>query len=258
MKSYFRAYWTPPHDSGFSGILSILIELGELELAEAWLQRSKAQNIGMPNMEAQLRFMRGQPEQAFRAFTEFGGRNDLEMAWAHLRYSGDFAASRDSYETAFAKMGLDKTKLDPTQWLDYLDYSIVLQRTGASEQATSLIDEALALIEEQLANGVIEGPAPFPLRFLQAAALAMNGNSREAIAALRLASTRGELSCTFCLQISPHYDDLRADPDFAAFVAEQESNLAEQRQRLADEGMLLTPDGVLVLKDFSFDPFLFE
>ena len=52
--------------------------------------------------------------------------------------------------------------------------------------------------------------------------------------------------------------DLRADPDFAAFVAEQESNLAEQRQRLADEGMLLTPDGVLALKGFSFDPFLFE
>jgi hypothetical protein len=238
--------------------LGILIELGELELAEPWLLRSEEMNIFIPNLEAQLIFMRGQPEQAFRAFTEIGGRNYLEMAWAHLRYSGDFAAARDLYERGFANMGLDTKKTDPGQWPTFLDYAVALQRTGSDEQATRLVDEVLVLIEEQLANGVIEGPASFPLRFFQAAALAMNGNSREAIAALRLASTKGELSCTFCLQINPHFDSLRADPDFAAFVAEQEAKLDAIRQRLADEGMLLTPDEVLQLEDFSFDPFLIE
>ena len=148
--------------------------------------------------------------------------------------------------------------MDPGQWLNFLDYAVVLQRTGSDERATRLVDEVLVLIEEQLANGVIEGPASLPLRFFQAAAFAMNGNSREAIAALRLASTKGELSCILCLQINPHFDSLRADPDFAAFVAEQEAKLDAIRQRLADEGMLLTPDEVLQLEDFSFDPFLIE
>ena len=258
LKSYFHAFRAPPHDQAFNGVLWILTELGELELAEAWLKRSKERNIFVPNIEAQLLFMRGQPEQAFRTFTEIGGRNNLEMAWAHLRYSGDFAAARNLYERGFANMGLDPKKMDPIQWLSYLEYAVALQRTGAGEQATGLADEVLVLVEEQLANGVIEGPASFPLRYFQAAALAMNGNSRKAIAALRLASTRGELSCTYCLQINPHFDSLRADPDFAAFVAEQEAKLAIIRQRLADEGMLLTPDEVLQLDDFSFDPFLIE
>ncbi len=172
--------------------------------------------------------------------------------------SGDFIAARKTMERSLRRPGQEIPEFDPHRWPDFIDYAIVLQRTGEAERAAALIAKTMALLEAQVVAGVVRGPIWATLQTHLAQLHAMSGNSNQAMAALRRAASQGGLTCLWCVRFDPHFDSLRDDADFISLIAEQEAKLATQRQRLADEGMLLTPEEVLALNDFSFDPFLIE
>ena len=259
LKSYYRAYRT---EGNFGPLPRELIALHEYELAEAWVLEGKKVAPGSPTIaEVTLTFLRDEPEQAFRLWSDAAERRqdentDLDLGWAHIRFSGDFEAARKALERFLLKPGEAVPRFDPDNWMWVIDYALALQRTGASERAQELIDETMAFIESQLAAGVVWGPLGFNLQVSLSALHAMSGNTQQVMAALRRASSQGGLTCTFCLRRFPHFDNVRDDPDFAKLVTEQEAKLSDQRQRLADEGMLLTPEQVLQLEEFSFDPFV--
>jgi len=259
LKTYYRAYRAQPEAPGWP-VQRELIELKEYELANAWILETKK---GAPQStqigEAILAFLNGKPEQAVRlrsgpAFT------DGDVAWGRMVFGGDFDGPRETYDQFLLEPGQSVPRFDPDRWLEFVDYALALQRTGAPDRARELIDQATALVESQLVAGVLLMPVfELKLRVMLSLLHAMRGDTRQAMAELhRAAEQHGVLSCIWCLRYLPHWDSLRDDPDFEALIVEQEEKLAAIRQRLADDGMLLTPAEVLQLEDFSFDPFLFE
>jgi hypothetical protein len=183
-----------------------------------------------------------------------------ELKRGHLIYRGDFATARQAYERKLSKPGQSEPQFDPDDWLDYTDYALTLQLTGAPGRAQGLIDEAITLLESQLASGVVLAPyTGIELRLVLSALYAMSGDEEQAMEELRrFAEELEALLYPWALRHWPHWDNLRDEPYFETFITEQEAKLDIIRLRLADEGMLLTPDEVLQLEDFSFDPFLIE
>ena len=130
----------------------------------------------------------------------------------------------------------------------------MLKKIGAVDEAQAMIDEIIAIIEPQMAGGVVIGENS-DLRVMLAALRASNSEADSALAALQLDNRQQGLRCTPCLRNWSQFDDLRGDPRFEAIVSKQEAENEMYRQRLADEGMLLTPEELLALEDFGYDPF---
>jgi len=160
-------------------------------------------------------------------------------------------------ETIFPLFGFDDTPARFVVVILAIGFipALALQRTGADDRAAELIGETMALIQNQVEEGIVIGPHNIHLQFNLGQLHAMVGEQPEAIESLRSAATQGGLTCAWCLRLLPHFDKLRDNPAFEALIVEQEAKLATQRQRLNDEGMLLTPAEVLQLDSFSFDPF---
>lgn len=259
IKTYYHAYLMAP-DSPGSPVPREFMALKEIELAKAW--RRAAKRVAPESVsiaDATLALLDGDAEEAFRLWSQQASY-DQEIGWGHLIYSGDLDSARQAYEQYLLKSGQSTPRFDPDDWLHYADYALTLQRTGAPERAQELIDEAIALVESQLATGVVLAPyTGIELRVVLSALYAMSGDEYQAIGELRRFAKGSEvLLYPWALRHWPHWEDLRDHPEFESFVSEQEANLAEVRERLAYEGMLLTPEEVLQLKDFSFDPFLIE
>jgi TolB-like protein len=259
LKSAYLSYRAEPTRAKYNErVVWTLIDLDELGLAEAW-QREIEQRTGFINSNAAsvLANLNGRPEQALTLLVtalQRGEIVDQELAWWTIRIGRDYGRARPLYEQGFAKFGQDYPRLDPDQyWPWYIDYALILQRTGEPQRAMELIRDARALIDKQLADRVVSSAGHY-LRFLMAQLYAMSGDTRAAAAALRQAVKDG-FTCPGCLRDFPHFDDLRDDPAFTALIAELNAKVAAQRQRLADEGMLLTPGELMQLEDFSFDPF---
>jgi tetratricopeptide (TPR) repeat protein len=266
LKNYYRAYLTAPDGAeAFGYIPWILMNLSELELADAWVKELKKltpQREYVLNQQADLAINRGRPELAVRIFADAIDRFedphfDRLLGRAYM-FSGDFANARIAFERGLIEPGQETPQFDPDKWPGVINYAYVLQRTGAAEHATELIAETMALLEAQLVAGVVSVFRDFNLQANMAQLHALNGNAQLAMAALRRAAQQGGLQCLWCLRKLPQYDNLHDNADFISLIAEQEAKIDAQRQRLADEGMLLTPEEVLALNDFSFDPFLIE
>ncbi len=133
-----------------------------------------------------------------------------------------------------------------------------MQHTGDPILAAELISEILALLESQLAIGVVISNRALHLQDYVGKLHALNGDIEKAMTALHHAAAQGGLTCVPCLRKQPFYDNLRDEAQFVTLVVEQKAKIAAQRQRLADEGLLLTPAEVLQLESFNYDPFLKE
>jgi len=266
LKSYFRAYRTAADWAGtLESVPFIFFNLSEYALAAAWVTELKqlaSENRFLLILERDLALVHGQPEQALRSMHEAAERH--EDLWFKHRLgrtqmlSGDFVAARSTMEGILLEPGQEIPEFDPDRWPDFIDYAIVLQRTGAAVRTAPLIAEAMALLEAQIVAGVVVGPVAYTLQTHLAQLHAISDNRDQAMTALRRAASQGGLTCLWCLRLEPHFDSLRDDADFISLIGEQEAKIAVQRQRLADEGMLLTPEEVLQLQDFSFNPFLIE
>jgi len=252
LKSFYRAYRTSEY---FGALPRELMMMKEYDLVEAWLREG-----GPLHAQATIAAIRGDPEKAFRLYADEAEQNpdtstDLQVGWAHIRYSGDFDAARERMERFLLKPGESAPRFDPDQWKALIEYALVLQRTGSPERAAVLIDEIKAFIETRIAAGAVRDGFDMNFQFWLSALHAMSGDTQQAIAALRNAAPQGGLTCSHCVRMWPHWDNLRGEPEFERVLDEVEADKAAMRQRLADEGMLLTPEQVLALESFDFDPF---
>ena len=172
---------------------------------------------------------------------------DVVLGRAYALFTHDYRRARKAFETAFP----DGFRPEETQDLS-VDYLLALQRTLGNERVIGRIDKAIAYFESQPERRF---ESEFDPRFFLATLYAMKGDSEATVRALRQDAADGGLSCTVCLRVWPHFDPVRDDAVFKAFVAEAEAHTAAERQRLTDENLLLTPAQVLAHKDFDFDPF---
>jgi adenylate cyclase len=259
LQSYYRAFRAAPENAPYEDMTMRLIDLGELTLAQVWLndarQRSGARHPAI-EAEAILSFENGRPREALQLIEDAVQRNEIPaQALAHwtMRFSRDFNSARQRYEQGYAAKGQDMLNFDPDLlWIWYIDAAFLLQRSGSLEAVTRLIRQIDTHVDAQLAQGVITD-GTFHLEFYRALLRAIAGDSEEAVAALRRA-VEGGFTCAGWVRVSPEFDGLRNDPAFVALLADVEAKLTTQRRSLASEGMLLTPEQVLEIEDFSFDP----
>jgi TolB-like protein len=260
LKTYYLAYRT---SGSFGLVMRELMSMKAYELVDAWIAESrKTAPAGLNPAERNLAALRGDPGSAFRmvaaAARERGdATSDWEVAWAHVRYTGDFLAAREIYERFLFRgaPGESTLRFNPDIWIPFIDYALTLQRTGASDRAAELTGEIADFLEARIATGGVMDRQDLNLQYQLSAVHAIRGDTRQAIKALRNAAAQGGLYCTHCVRAWPHWESVRGEPEFDAVVTGQESEHAAQRQRLADEGMLLGPAEVLELDGLSFDPF---
>ena len=189
--------------------------------------------------------------------------NELGIAH-HDEFMGDVTVAGDIFETSRDSdqlRGRAGRQGDPGSSQFFLSLEDDLMRIFAKdwvapERAAELIGDIRAFIETRVAAGVVRDRFDLNFQFWLSALHAMSGDTQQAVAALRHAAPQGGLTCTHCVRMWPHWDNLRGDPEFDRVLAEVETSKAVLRQRLADEGMLLTPEEVLQLEEFSFDPFV--
>jgi hypothetical protein len=229
----------------------------EYDLVEAWLREGS----GVTGQAlATLAAIRGEPDEAFRLWAQGaegeGALADWTLGTGSIRFTRDFAVAREHLERFLAEPGETDLHFDPDRWVAFIDYALALQRTGSDELAAELIGEISAFIETRIAAGVVGDRFDLNLQFWLSALHAMSGDTGQAVVALRNAAPQGGLTCTHCVRMWPHWDNLRDHAEFNRVLDEAEADKETQRQRLAAEGMLLTPEEVLQLEDFSYDPFL--
>jgi tetratricopeptide (TPR) repeat protein len=257
LKSFYLAYRMTPEDYYGAQALTVLIGLGECELAEAWQRDMQTRGISDAHQETRLPFLCGRPEQALdvmkKAF-EQGGVMLIDLAVAYIRVSRDYRKARQAYERVFSQWDKEPGFI-PEIWPLFIDYALVLQHTGDSKKAAELIGEILAVLESQLAIGVAIGDRALHLQDHVAKLHAMNGDIKKAMTALRHAASQGGLSCVPCLRKQPFYDNLRDEEAFAMLVAEQQEINTAQRQKLVNENLLLKPEELLRLESFVHNPF---
>ncbi|MEE8527306.1 MAG: tetratricopeptide repeat protein [Gammaproteobacteria bacterium] len=253
LKSFYRAYRTW---GSFGALTRELMMMKEYDLVEAWLREG-----GPIHTKVNLAAVRGEPNKAFRLWADAAEQQqdagtDWTVGVAHIRFTGDFDAARELLERYLLEPGQTVPRFDPNHWQPLIEYALALQRTGSPERAAELIGDIRAFIETRVAAGVVRDRFDLNFQFWLSALHAMSGDTQQAVAALRHAAPQGGLTCTHCVRMWPHWENLRGDPEFDRVLAEVETSKAVLRQRLADEGMLLTPEEVLQLEEFSFDPFV--
>jgi len=259
IKTAYHNYRMKPDGWTYGAIFWPLVHMGELDLAESWSEEVKRQ-VGWTYVEpdeALLAYVRGHPDQAVALQTAAYERGEIDgpgLALWTIVFTRDFARARQLSDEAFARMSHDPTQFDPKlPWHWYIDYALVLQRTGDPGGAADLIRTIRSSVESQVAHG-ISSTDPNGPRIMQAELFAMNGDSVQAIESLRGLFEDGFSQTTF-MRATPHFDNLRNDPGFISLMAEMEERVSAQRELLAAEGMLLTPQEVRALEDFDFDPF---
>jgi len=268
LKSFYRSYRIrggQGHGFGWAStdrIPLIMAVLGETRLAENWIPvvwMDDPQNPWRYFQQIVVAAEAGQQERANQLTKELiegprRGDKNTALGFIYLNLRLDFEGTRSAWESGRLEPGRETLRFDPSSWGFFVDYAFVLQKTGAAAEAQALIDEIIPLIESQLASGVI-AMQEFALHVPLAALHAMNDDIEVAVSTLLEATPKGGLTCTSCLRNWPHFDSLRAYPEFEAFVTMLEARNEAQRQGLVDEGMLLTPEELLALMEFTFDPF---
>jgi len=259
IKTAYHNYRVKPKSWSYAAIFWSLIKMGELDLAEAWLEEAKRQ-VGWSYVEpddAFLAYLRGDPEKALamqEAAVERGEINKMQLALSVIPFTQDFEYAKQLMDDQFAKFEHDPTTFAhdlPTPV--YVSYALILQRVGEPEQAAALMREIEASVDAQIDNGIATTEFNGP-RAIRAQLHAMRGDSTQAVEVLRKLFDDGYSEVDF-LTITPYFDKIRDDPGFVSLIADMERRISDQRRQLIAEGMLLTPSEVAALETFDFDPF---
>ena len=120
--------------------------------------------------------------------------------------------------------------IDPSNYRDAIDLSLVLQIMGDQERASTLLERSYAFIQEQTA---IEWWDAYLISNVQI--LALQGRKAEALAALRQAVDEDWRTLWwYYLQYDPNLESIRDEPEFQAILAEIKADGPAQMQRIRE------------------------
>jgi TolB-like protein/tetratricopeptide (TPR) repeat protein len=259
LRSYYQAFRVAPDRAGMeiANLAWLLSEKNQQQLALAWALRLE-QNAPGPYLRFQrivMTLLTGDRDQALDLLTglsQLQGDSRVVQARSFALIAGDYGRARELWEQGNGDPEAEAWRTWDAYWL--VDYALTLQRTGAPEMAKEVIDVTLARMQQQMAAGVRREYA-WDLRFYTAILCALRGETRQVMKLLRENAAEAGLDCVLCLSDWPHFDSLRGDGEFEAFVAEQEAAIEKEVSELREADLLLDPEQVLSRDDPSFDPF---
>lgn len=250
--NYLRAYQlAPDHGPYIRDLPGALMELGLTDLAEEWIEVKPGTNV--PASAALLQSIVldnsiGESERALRVIAEgvnYGWLTGADLGKAHLLVGRDYRAALEALERYLMKPGQEYENFDADRWPVFVDYALALQLTGSMGRASKLIEEILALVEDQVASGVVSVPFGYlPHRLYLGALYAMAQNPDQAMLELEKVAAADTMLCVTCLRTWPHFQSLRGQPRFESLIASQEEKAAHELQGLVDQGLLLNPEEV--------------
>ena len=260
LRSYFIAYQQAPNEALVGDLPWLLMDVNELELADAWAREGMKGNPDrylVPRTIVAL--LLGRRSEALDLLANIEKQHpewwsDIGQAYVML---GEFDRAGEAWERGLRDPETDVLTNVFESWgvFNAIHYALALQRTGTGERSMALIDDALALAEKQVDAGMKFygrwSKAVASPRFHAAALSAMRGNKQDSLEFLLQDVSGGTVSCPVCLRVWPHFDSLRDNSAFVAFVAEQDATNEMRRQRFLDEGLLLTPEQVLSAGRYS-------
>jgi TolB-like protein/Tfp pilus assembly protein PilF len=134
--------------------------------------------------------------------------------------------------------------IDPSNYRDAIDLSLVLQIMGDQERANVLLEQSYAFIQEQ---STIEWWDGYSISNVQI--LALQGRKAEALAALRQAADEDWRTLWwYYLPYDPNLESIRDEPEFQAILDEIRTDMSAQMQRIREmeqSGEIETVPGVI-------------
>jgi tetratricopeptide (TPR) repeat protein len=231
----------PGHSNGLAWLGLLVLDLGDDEQAEYWIDRSR--DLAPDGFDANLamhilHIYRGEDDQAADYAQkvldaiprEWMGR----VAAAYLSdrdlRSGRYVEARARYETAFPELlsGNDPA-IDGTNYGAAINLALILSATGEMERANLLLDRSQSFIDTLQRLGY-DGTWISDVQIY-----ALQGQTAEALAALREAIDAGWRSLWwYYLEHDKNLDSIRDEPEFKAMVEEVRADIAAQLMRLRE------------------------
>ncbi|HEX5764719.1 MAG TPA: hypothetical protein VFY27_04075 [Woeseiaceae bacterium] len=217
--------------------VGILVDLGDLEQAEAVLGRFDESHSFFPFAEGIRQLIRGDYEHAATTFSTIldnrllPERYVLETAANTALLAGDLESAKRYTLAASPTLAGDAAgKVDRSSANNAIKLAFIYQHEGRDAEASLYLSELLDLIHDAPRLGTFG----YGIRDVQIYALL--GRREDAIAAFREALDEGYRGSVvfdgWPLSIDPFLDNIRDDPRFIEMVTELDSHLAVMRDRL--------------------------
>ena len=231
----------PGNLGGMSGLGWLFLDLGDLDRAEFWIERS----IGLapegffPNLAMQLLHLyRGDLSAALeygrRAFeTEYSrtfGFSSFEPVLIREMRAGRYREARAAFEKIAPELlNEDSPRVGNRNYRAAIDLALILSKLGEHERADWLLESSLQYIQQipRLGN---EGYAIADVKIY-----AVQDDRKKALSALQRAIDEGWRGLWwYFLKHDPTLESLHDEPEFQAMVAEIEADMAAQLARVRE------------------------
>jgi TolB-like protein/Flp pilus assembly protein TadD len=234
--AYRASRLNPEVPTNYALLANILLNLGDIEGAERWIDRAtdiEPSNLDVRNVLASIHVAAGRWTQAAdvsrRALEQFprGGMATWIVSMSHLR-EGRTTEALAAFETGFPGLLDEEGPVVSRRNIGMAPHVIrVLQIRGETERAERLLRQAMDFYAANRDSGIYVGL----LTDVRLNALA--GDADEALTAMRTHIDAGWrfLALNF-FDRTPSLDAIRDDPRFTAMANEVKADLAAQRESL--------------------------
>jgi tetratricopeptide (TPR) repeat protein len=231
----------PGNPNIIANLGSLFLELGDLDRAEYWIERSIQlapegfrSNLAMQRLHLNRNDLPAALEYGRRAF-------DTEHYWAfefssfdpvlieELR-AGRYLEARAAFEKLAPELlNEDSPKIGNTNYRAAIDLALILSKLGEQERADWLLEGSLQYIQRiPRLGGAGYG-------FADVRIYALQGDRQKALSTLRRAIDEGwRSSWRYRLQYDPTLESLHDEPKYQAMVAEIEADMAVQLARVRE------------------------
>jgi len=222
----------PASPSGFADLGQLLLDLGDRDQAEYWINRSI--ELGPESFEPNLALEYLYLYQGNEAAALEPGRKAFaiipssERALPLLRdyevRAGRYVEARALYEELYPELLHERDpEVDLTNYRAAIDLALILSRTGEQGRANWLLDRSLQQIRKRPRLG------DYGYGIADVQLYALRGETQEALLALRHAIDEGwRAEWWYQLQHKPDLEPLHDEPEYQAMVAEIEADMATQ------------------------------
>ncbi|MCH7643904.1 MAG: hypothetical protein IH974_03640 [Myxococcales bacterium] len=230
-----------PGNLGFAFLGWVFLDLGDLDRAEYWIERSTelAPEGFYPNLATELLHLyRGDLPAAL----EYGRRAfGTEDPWAfqyhsfepvriHEMRAGRYLEARAAFEKIAPELlNEDSPEIGTRNYRVAIDLALILSKTGEQQRADRLLGDSLQYIQRipRLGDGGY-GVADVQIYALQ-------GEKQKALSTLQRAIDEGCCeSWWYYLKFDPTLEPLHDEPEFQAMVIEIEADMAAQLARVRE------------------------